>query len=101
MSERRVEELLAAYRDAAGRGETDPEPFLAKVEGAERRELDELIDHFLLTAPRDTFDSAAYAGSRAEEVVETVSKQLGIKSGGWPMLLPSLRTNLQLKRSVV
>lgn len=97
----RTEELLAAYRDAFARGESDPEPFLALVEGDQRRELDGLIDQYLLTAARVPFDAAAYKGSRAESVVETVSKQLGISTGGWPILLPSLRNKLELKRSAV
>lgn len=97
----RIDELLNAYREAFARGETDPEPFLTQVEGVERQELDGLIDEYLLTAQRIAFDAKAYKGSRAERVVENASSQLGIETGGWPILLPSLRKRWKLKRSVV
>lgn len=91
------DEYVAAYN----RGEGDPTPFLERFQGAERHELEILVDAFLEQAPRTRFDPDAAPDPRAELVTEAVMSQIGGASGGLSRLVRKLRENLQLKQSDV
>jgi len=78
-----------------------PTRYLAQLHGAERAELELLIDHFLMRQPRRSFDAAAFRGSPAESLVESLDASLRGQAGLWPALLPRLRHDAQLKRSDV
>lgn len=97
-----VEQLLREFiaEDRAG-GAADPLAYLARVEGADRLELEALIDGYLARAPRRTFDSADFAASPARTVAEELGRALGGASGTWPALLPRLRHRAQLRRAEV
>ena len=96
--QRLLEEFIA--EDRAG-GVADPAAYLARVSGAERAELEALLDAYLARAPRRTFDRAAFASSGASaRVVEALDRSLGV-SGTWPALLPRLRDRAQLRRADV
>ena len=97
-----VDRLLAEYASEyrAG-GQADPTRYLAQLHGAERAELELLIDRFLIRQPRRSFDAAAFRGSSAESLVESLDASLRGQAGLWPALLPRLRHEAQLKRSDV
>jgi hypothetical protein len=97
-----VEQLLSEYiaEHRAG-GEADPLAYLDRVEGADRAELTELIDAYLVRAPGREWDPEAYRGSPAEKVAEGVARSLQGASGWWPMILPRLRDRAQLTRRQV
>lgn len=91
------EEFVRAYR---GQGEADPRPYLARVEGVDRAELQALIEAFLERAPRRDWDPEAFAGSLA---ARALGRAAGAdeEAAGWPSLLPALRNRAQLTRRVV
>lgn len=97
-----VEQLLREFiaDDRAG-GAADPLAFLDRVEGADRSELEALIDGYLARAPRRPFDRAAFPQSPARVVAEELGRALGGASGTWPALLPRLRHRAQLRRADV
>jgi hypothetical protein len=97
-----VEQLLHEFiaEDRAG-GAADPLAYLERVEGADRAELEALIDGYLARAPRRPFDRAAFVGSPARVVAEELGRALGGVSGTWPALLPRLRHRAQLRRADV
>ncbi|MGH2987880.1 MAG: hypothetical protein ACRDLO_14490 [Solirubrobacterales bacterium] len=94
-----VEKLLSGYiaEHRAG-GEADPLTYLDRVEGADRAELTELIDAYLVRSPGREWDPAAYKGSAAEKVADGVARSLQGASGWWPMVLPRLRDRARLTR---
>lgn len=97
-----ADRLLAEYvSECRGGGAADPTRYLAQLHGAERAELELLIDHFLMRQPRRSFDAAAFRGSPAESLVESLDASLRGQAGLWPALLPRLRHDAQLKRSDV
>ena len=97
-----VELLLQTFiRDVDEHGEADPLAYLARVEGADRAELEALIDGYLARAPRRPFDRAAFETSSARRVAEDVGRSLGGVSGEWPALLPRLRHRARLRRAEV
>lgn len=97
-----VERLLQAFiREDREGGEADPLAYLAQVQGADRAELEALIDGYLARAPRRPFDREAFEASGAREVAEEVGRSLGGVSGEWPALLPRLRHRAGLRRAEV
>jgi hypothetical protein len=97
-----VDRLLAEYvSECRGGGAADPTRYLDQLHGAERAELELLIDRFLLRQPRRSFDAATFRGSPAELLVESLDASLRGQAGFWPALLPRLRHDAQLKRSDV
>ena len=94
--DRLLHEYVAAHR---AREDVDPGEYLARAQGAERKELAALIDAYLARAPRREFDPKAYRASGMADGVERLSRSLTGASGLWPSLLPRLRTGAQLKRS--
>ncbi len=102
MTMRDVEQLLREFiaEDRAG-GTADPLAYLERVDGADRAELEALIDGYLARAPRRPFDAAAFAGSPARAIAEEVGLALGGVSGTWPVVLPRLRHRARLRRADV
>lgn len=84
--------------DRAG-GTADPLAYLQRVEGADRSELEALLDGYLARAPRRAFAAEAFAGSPAARTAEAINRTLVGESGRWPTLLPQLRHHAQLKRA--
>ena len=97
-----VERLLHEFiaEDRAG-GVADPLAYLDRVTGADRAELEALIDGYLARAPRRAFDRDAFDASPARAIAEDVARALGGVSGRWPVLLPRLRHRAQLRRTDV
>lgn len=94
---------LQALRDefvAAFEAGEDPKlnAWLQRVGEAERQELEELIDQYLMTAPRRAWDPVGYESSLAKVAVERVLESREGVSGNWPELLPSLRNRARIKR---
>jgi transcriptional regulator with XRE-family HTH domain len=94
-ADRLLDEFKAAFE--AGR-EIDLEALLAGAPEAERQELGERIDSYLMNAPRRAWDADAYAASAARQSVERVWESLEGVSGTWPELLPRLRKAARIKR---
>lgn len=97
-----VEKLLQQFiEDDRHAGLVDPEAYLRQVEGADRTELETLIDGYLARARRRPFDVDAFEHSPARQVAEELDRVLGGVSGTWPTLLPRLRHRAQLRRADV
>ena len=95
-----VEQLLREFqRDFEAGGTLRPSDVLARVEGADRRELEALIDAYLTRAPRRSFDAAAFAASPARVLVDDLAEALQGEAGTWKAVLPRLRDAAQLRRS--
>ena len=95
-----VEQLLREFqRDFEAGGALRPSDVLARVEGADRRELEALIDAYLTRAPRRPFDAAAFAASPARALVDDLAEALEGEAGTWKAVLPRLRDAAQLKRA--
>ena len=93
-------ELLAEFIAAFEAGDSpDPNVVLERASDGERQELADLIDHHLMTAPRQAWDPDAYETSLAKVAVEQVYESIEGVSGSWPELLPHLRNRARLKRS--
>lgn len=93
--ERLLEEFAADFE--AGR-EPQLDALLSRAPASRRDELAELIDRYLLHAPRRRFDAAAYERSPARDSVERVWESLEGVSGSWPELLPHLRNRARIRR---
>jgi hypothetical protein len=93
--DRLFKEYVAEHRSG---GEADPIAFLERLEGADRAELAALIDGYLQRSPGRPWDEAAYRGSAAEQLVESLRESLLGASGSWPFLLPELRHRAEVKR---
>ena len=95
-----VDQLLKDYiaEHRAG-GEADPRAYLERADEADRTELAALIDAYLVRSPGQPWDEAAYAGSPAERLVESLHESLAGASGSWPVLLPELRHKARIKRA--
>lgn len=94
--DRLLKEYVAAHRT---REDVDPGEYLARAQGAERKELAALIDAYLARAPRREFNPEAYRRSGMADDVGRLGRSLTGASGLWPSLLPRLRTSARLKRS--
>lgn len=90
------DEFAAAF--AAGQS-PDPTEWLAQVGDDERQELESLIDHYLMTAPRRAWDAEAYEHSLAKVAVDRAFESREGVSGSWPELLPRLRDRARIKRA--
>jgi hypothetical protein len=95
-----VDSLLSEFigRQRSG-GEADPTDLVERLEGLDRRELEELIDGYLRRVPRGEFDAAAYRESNAPQIVDALSRSLTGSAGLWPALLPRLRERARLRRA--
>ena len=90
-------EYIAEHR--AG-GRADPLAYLSRTKtGAQRDELEALIDGYLARAPRRQWDSEAFTGSSAERVAHGLERAIGGEAGLWPVELPRLRERARLRRS--
>ena len=97
-----VDKLLSEYitEHRAG-GEADPTAYLDRAAAADRPELAQLLDAYLARSPGREWDPAAYSGSAAERVAESVGRSLAGASGLWPAILPRLRHQARLTRAEV
>src|SRR3954452_8472615 len=97
-----VDRLLEQYiQEHRGGGDADPLTYLDGLEGTDRQELAALIDAYLARAPGREWDPQAYAGSPAEQLVNSLSESLEGVSGAWPVLLPELRNRMKLARDAL
>lgn len=80
-------------------GDADPLAYLAQLAGADRRELEALIDGYLTHAPRQPAAPTTYEGSLAERIVESLAPSVTGVSGLWPAVLPDLRNRARIKRA--
>ena len=93
-------ELLAEFIVAFEAGDHPiPDVLLERAAAGERQELADLIDRYLMTAPRQAWDPDAYEASLAKVAVEQVYESIEGVSGSWPELLPQLRNRARVKRS--
>jgi hypothetical protein len=97
-----VDKLLSEYiaEHRAG-GTANPRAYLDRASEADRPELAELLDAYLARSPGREWDAAAYTGSAAERVAESVGRSLAGASGLWPAILPRLRHQARLTRAEV
>src|SRR4051794_37368004 len=95
-----VERLQAQFiaEFEAGRA-PDPREYLARVEGADQRRLEEVLDAYLEQAPRRRFDAEAFAASPARTLSDDLAQSLQGRAGTWPVVLPRLRHAARLRRS--
>lgn len=92
-----VDELFDRYKAAFQSGEaSDPAPYLEQVSGADRRELETLIDGFLARGARRTYTPEAFAAAQASPLAQRVMDTLGET---WPVLLPKARNEAGMLRS--
>ena len=95
-----VDPILADFITAHRAGDgPDPDAYLARVDGLDRRELEALIDGYLARAPGRPWNPDAFRGSSAERLVSTLAPSLTSQAGLWPTVLPQLRDQAQLKRA--
>ncbi len=88
-----VDRLLREYiEEHSAGGEADPLAYVEQLEGADRAELEALIDAYLARAPGREWDPEAYRGSPAEQVVTALTESLAGVSGSWPCCSPSFET---------
>lgn len=93
------DELLAGFAAELEAGaDPDPREWIARAEGGGRQELADLIDRYLMTAPRRAWDPVAYESSLAKLAVDRVHDSLEGVSGSWPELLPRLRNRARIRR---
>jgi hypothetical protein len=94
-----VDRLLGEYIEQHQAGEgPDPWSFIERLDGAERDELEELIEAYLVDAPPRPWDAAKFKGSPEERLTEELDRSLRGASGAWPVVLPRLRERAKLKR---
>jgi len=95
---RLIEEFAADYE--AGRA-VQPARLLGRVDPAQRQELAEELDRYLMTAPARRWDPEAFEGSLAQRAVERVYESVEGVSGAWPEVLPRLRNRARVKRATL
>lgn len=101
MAKTEVDKLLRRYveRFEAG-GSVDPSDLLSKLEGAERAELDALIEGYLeQAAPKQAWDPDAFEGSISEQAVAQVAETWSEEAGQLPHELVRLRQERKLTRA--
>jgi hypothetical protein len=92
-----VDELFDRYKAAFEAGEaSDPQPFLEQVSGADRRELEALVDGFLARGARRRYTPEAFAAAQASPLAQRV---MAGASETWPVLLPKARDRAGILRS--
>jgi hypothetical protein len=95
----RFDRFRAAYRTGE---EADPQTFLEGLAGSERRELEVLIDAFLLHAPGDADDEQALTAFRASPIGAGLRAAIDARMAEtWPELLPRLRNEAELTRATL
>jgi hypothetical protein len=95
-----VDRLFTEYQAEHRAGsEPDPRRYLEQVQGADRAELEALMDGYLARAPGREWNPEAFRGSAAERFVEAFAPSITADAGVWPTLLPRLRNAAQLKRA--
>ena len=95
-----LEALLTEFAAALEAGDSpDPNAWLARVDAGERQEMAAMIDSYLMTAPRRSWDPQAFESSPARDVVDRVYAAREGVSGSWPELLPQLRNRARVKRA--
>src|SRR4051794_18213145 len=97
-SEQLLRDFMAHHR--AG-DDPDPRDYVQRVPAPDRMELAALIDHYLASRPRQSWDEAAFQASPAHAVVQGLERSLGAEAGTWSSLLPQLRNALQLRRAEI
>jgi hypothetical protein len=91
--------LLAEFMEAHLAGKNpDPWEYVNQLDGAEREELEELIDAYYIDAPAQRWDAEAFSGSAAERAADALDRAFRGQAGLWPSLLPRLRDRAHLKR---
>src|SRR4051812_34815041 len=95
-----VEQVLREYiREHRAGGDADPREYLTRLdEGADRLELEALIDAYLERAPRASVSSPIVPSPAVEQVVNRIEFALDAPPETWRSLLPSLRMQARLKR---
>lgn len=93
-----VDELFASYRAAYEAGEADPRPYLARVSGADRRELAALIDGFLTRVAPPPFDPAQQDPLTSRAVGSLMAQ---MRAETWRTLLPAAEAAAGLSRAEV
>jgi hypothetical protein len=94
-----IERLRARFiAEFEAGADPDPGDYLGQLEGADRRELEALLDAYLAQAPRRRFDPTAFAASPARALVDDLEQSLTGVAGTWPVLLPRLRNAARLRR---
>ncbi len=98
----RPDQLLAEFRDewCAGR-RPRVEEYLARAEPERQVELRDMLDAFLVDAPRPDYTDDVLAEIAREPAVREVMASLSGQSGLWPSLLPRLRRRAKLTRDEV
>ena len=71
-AERLRERFIAEFEAGAS---PDPLEYLSQLEGADRLELEALLDAYLAQAPRRRFDPAAFAASPARALVDDLDSR--------------------------
>lgn len=97
--DRLLTEYFALYE--AGGTVPDLQSFVERAAPAQRRELARRIDDRLSSAPRRTWDPAAFEASLGSPLMRDIAMSAGGGSGLWPAMLPRLRNAARLKRQEV
>jgi hypothetical protein len=87
-------------RHLAGEG-PDPWSYIDQLSGAEREELEELIDAYFVGAPPRSWNAEAYKGSSAERIADSLDRSFRGQAGLWPAVLPRLRDRARLTRGAL
>ena len=94
-----VDRLFSEFVEADLAGDApDPSEYAARIEGAERTELEDLIDAYYVDAPPRKWDPEAFRGSEAERITDAIDRSFRGRAGLWPTVLPRLRHRAKLKR---
>jgi hypothetical protein len=97
-----VDRLFGEYIEQHLAGERpNPRDFTNQLEGDERDELVDLIDAYLLDAPSEPWDPAAFKHSPEAKVLESFERALAGEAGLLPGILPRLRDRAKLRRDEV
>ena len=92
-----VDDLFDRYKAAFAAGERpDPQAYLEPLAGADRRELEALIDGFLARGARPAYSPEAFAAAQASPLAQRVMAEV---SETWPVLLPKARDRAGILRS--
>jgi len=89
-----IEQHLAGARP-------NPRDFTDQLAGEQREELVDLIDLYLLDAPSEPWDAAAFRDSPEARALEGFERALRGQAGLLPGILPRLRDRAKLRRDQV
>lgn len=97
-----VNRLFGEYIERHLAGERpNPREFTEQLAGEQREELVDLIDLYLLDAPSEPWDAAAFRDSPEARALEGFERALRGKAGLLPGILPRLRDRAKLRRDQV